>query len=218
MALLIRQAHRSALAHLLDRSFALRRRVFVEQLGWRLPGDNGRIEADAFDQGEALHLVSLDDGGRVVGTARLTPTLLPNVTCDILQARIDHPLPRGHDIVESARVCVDQTLERSLQLQARNDLFISHFELCLRHGWTRTLRVSSQSSIDPFVRAGFAVDILGSPVRFDDDPQLSFANVIATDPDHIDMMMTLAGAASGRLLDPDQNPELLGRFGQAAAA
>ena len=82
MAILIRHHHREAFSDLVDQLYRLRRRVFVERLKWALPEGDGVREIDQFDSADCLHLVVVDDRGRVRATSRVTPSLSPNVTCD----------------------------------------------------------------------------------------------------------------------------------------
>lgn len=216
MALVVRPQHREAFAGLLQESFRLRRRILVERLGWSLPGDDGEVETDAFDHGEACHLISLGPDGRVVGTARLTPTTAPNLTCDVLQAHSPVPFPRAADLVESSRLCVDLEAEAEVRRAARADLYTSHYALCLREGWRRTLGFFYADFLAAFVRAGFAVDHLGPPVRFSDGEPFSFPYVMTTDEEHAACMANWMGPP--RLLDPETDPGLLLALGEPRAA
>lgn len=216
MALVVRPQHRERFAGLLRESLRLRRRILVERLGWVLPGDDGEIEADEFDRGGAFHLISLGPDGRVVGTARLTPTLEPNLTCDVLQIHAAAPFPRAADVVESSRLCVDLDAAPEVRKAARADLYTAHYELCLRQGWRRTTGFFYADFLAAFVRAGFAVDHLGPPVRFSDGEPFSFPYVMTTDEEHASCMADWMGPP--RLLDPLTDPGLLLVLGEPKAA
>jgi N-acyl-L-homoserine lactone synthetase len=157
MAILVEASHREAAADLLNSSFELRHRILVQRLGWQLPSGQAPRETDAFDAGHTCHLISRTHDGRVRGTMRLTPSLAPNVTCDVLQSQIPIPFPRAAHIVECSRLCVDLDMPSSERFAARADLFLSQLEMCERFGWTHTIGVLLQSVLQYFIRAGLAV-------------------------------------------------------------
>jgi N-acyl-L-homoserine lactone synthetase len=183
MAFLIEPSQRAAAVALLDASFELRHRILVQRLGWQLPSGAAPRETDQFDSGDTRHLVSCTRDGRVRGTMRLTPSLSANLTCDVLQAVIPVPIPRGRHIVECSRLCVDLDLPPSERLAARADLFLSQLEMCQRFGWTHTVGVLLQSVLMYFIRSGLAVDILSPPLRFADDMDTSLAFLLETGPE-----------------------------------
>lgn len=53
---------------------AYRHKVFVEHLGWDLPGAESGLERDQFDRPDTLYVVAHDDQGQICGCARLLPT------------------------------------------------------------------------------------------------------------------------------------------------
>lgn len=216
MALVVRSRHRPRFSGALEAAFRLRRKILVGKLGWDLPGDDGVREVDAYDLGDALHLISFGPDGAVVGTARMTPATSPNLTCDVLQMHAPLPFPRGHDVVESARLCVDLDAPPALRKAAQADLYSAHYELCVREGWTRTLGFFYADFLTAFIRAGFAVDHLGPPVRFRPDEPLSFPYVMTTDAAHASLMLDWMGAPD--LLDPDVDPSLVARHGDRRVA
>lgn len=60
----------AALAH-------YRHRVFVEQLGWKLPCADERFERDQYDRDDTVYVVAHDESGAICGCARLLPTTHP---------------------------------------------------------------------------------------------------------------------------------------------
>lgn len=178
MAILIEPAFRDEAADLLNASYELRSRMLVQRLGWQLPSGQASRETDIYDGGDTCHLVSRTDDGRVRGTMRLTPSLSPNVTCDVLQSSVPVTIPRAPLIVECSRLCVDQDLPSSERVAARADLFMSQLDTCKRFGWTHTVGVLLQSVLHYFIRAGLAVDLLSPPIRFDDCAEKSVAFIL----------------------------------------
>ncbi len=58
---------------LLSQMHRLRYRVFKEQLGWDVQGENG-VERDEFDRPDTAYLIASDFSARVTGPWRLLPT------------------------------------------------------------------------------------------------------------------------------------------------
>ena len=182
MAILIQASQRLAGAELLNASFELRHRILVKRLGWQLPSGDAPREVDEFDAGDTCHLVSCAANGRVRGTMRLTPSMAPNVTCDVLQAAVPVALPRAPHIVECSRLCVDLALGSGERAATRADLFLSQLEMCDRFGWTHTVGVLLQSVLQYFIRAGLAVDLLSPPLRFADSDEPAIAFLLESGP------------------------------------
>ena len=59
-----------------------RHRVFVERLGWKLPTSGG-IEFDEFDRPDTRYVVACDAHARIIGSARLLPTMGPYLLSDV---------------------------------------------------------------------------------------------------------------------------------------
>ena len=183
MAILIDASHRDVAEDLLNASFELRHRILVQRLGWKLPSGQSPREIDAFDDGQTYHLISRASDGRVRGTMRLTPSLAPNVTCDVLQASVPVPIPRAAHIVECSRLCVDLDMPSSERAAARADLFLSQLEVCEQFGWTHTVGVLLQSVLQYFIRNGIAVDLLSPPLTFADSAETSLAFLLESGPE-----------------------------------
>ena len=217
MAILIEASHREAAADLLNASFELRHRILVQRLGWQLPSGQAPRETDAFDAGNTCHLISRTEDGRVRGTMRLTPSLAPNVTCEVLQAQIPVPIPRAAHIVECSRLCVDLDMPSSERFAARADLFLSQLEMCERFGWTHTIGVLLQSVLQYFIRAGLAVDLLSPPLRFADSAETSVAFILESGPEALATGRAVLRMNSA-LQDPARDPSLLRTPGLANVA
>jgi acyl homoserine lactone synthase len=202
MAILIEAADRGAQSELMDAGYRLRRKIFIDTLGWSVPdlAADGEREIDQFDDLPATrHLVSVNAAGRVVGTARLTPADAPNLTCDVLQSHFPLPLPRSPRIVESSRMCVDQTLSREERTAVMGDLYVANMELCAREGWTQIMGVYYQSSLAELIRQGFAVDALGAPMRFAPGDPFSYPYLLTCDEGSVARMAAWFGVEGSRL-------------------
>jgi N-acyl-L-homoserine lactone synthetase len=221
MSLLVRPRHRGHFRTVLADSFRLRREVFVDRLGWSLPdadrtAETG-LEYDSFDGGEAIHLMNLDPRGRVIATVRITPSTAHNLTCDTLAGQMGVAMPRGPHIVELSRMCADPQLTRDARRETMLALRGALGLLFLRHGWTHSIGIGYDHHIQPLIRSGMTVTVLGAPAIFPGDTELSFA-VIATDPDRPGRVAELTQSGAVRLDDPDEDASLFVRYGDRAVA
>eukprot|EP01037_Dinobryon_pediforme_P025485 gene25485-27658_t len=84
--------------------YAYRYAVFVERLGWELPGANDGIEIDQFDRPDTIHVIARDEAGVVCGCARLLPTVRPYLLSDVFpELMCNEPLPQTADVWELSR-------------------------------------------------------------------------------------------------------------------
>jgi N-acyl-L-homoserine lactone synthetase len=221
MSLLIRPCHHHHFRSVLRDSFRLRREVFVDRLGWSLP-DGARtaetgLEYDEFDDNAASYLVNLGPGERVIATVRITPSVAPNLSCDVLAPQMGVAMPRGPHIVEMSRLCADPDLSREERWETMAELRACVGLLFLKNGWTHSVGVGYDRHIQPFIRSGITVQLLGPPMLFPGDSELSFA-ILATDPDRRQRVAELLAGRSVGLQDPDEDPSLFTRYGDRAVA
>jgi N-acyl-L-homoserine lactone synthetase len=221
MSLLIRPCHRHRFRSVMNDSFRLRREVFVEQLGWSLPDADRTaqtgLEYDVFDGEAAYYLVSLNGAGRAIATVRITPSTSPNLSCDVLAAQMGVVMPRGPHIVEMSRMCADPRLGREERREVMLELRACLGLLFHKQGWTHSVGIGYDHHIQPFIRSGMTVQVLGAPFVFPGDNQLSFA-IVATDPDRPQKVAELLAGGPPRLEDPDTDPSLFTRYGDRAVA
>jgi N-acyl-L-homoserine lactone synthetase len=221
MSLLIRPRHHHQFRAVLEDSFRLRREVFVDRLGWSLPyaertAQTG-LEYDDFDGNAATYLVNLDAAGRAVATVRLTPSTAANLTCDRLAAEMGVVMPRGPHIVEMSRMCADPRLSREERRETMLELRVCTGLLFLQNGWTHSIGVGCDHHIQPLIRSGMTVEILGPPVMFPGESELSFA-ILASDPDRPARVAQMLAGGPPRLQDPDEDSALLSRYSDRAVA
>jgi N-acyl-L-homoserine lactone synthetase len=217
MALLIRPQHRATFSKLLDDSYRLRHLVFVERMGWHLPKTDNVLEIDEFDGGAAAYLLKLDKADRVVATLRITPSTEPNVSCNVLAKHMGITMPTGPHIVEMSRMCVDPELSKDERREVMLDMRICISTLFLRNGWTHGIGVGYDHHIQPFIRTGMKVEILGPPAIFPGDRDPSFA-IMTSDPDRSARLLALLGGRPNCLQDPDEDDSLIARYGNRAVA
>src|SRR5438046_785002 len=85
---------------------AYRHAVFVERLGWNLPGVKDGLETDQFDRPDTVHVLGRKDGGAFCGCARLLPTNRPYLLSEVFPELMrGAPLPSSCDVWEISRFC-----------------------------------------------------------------------------------------------------------------
>ncbi|MGE0281186.1 MAG: acyl-homoserine-lactone synthase [Rhizobiaceae bacterium] len=153
---------------LIDQALCLRARVFQGRLEWNVSTENGR-EFDEYDQLGPTYILATDDRCvTVIGCARLLPGDGPTMLADTFPQLLDgKPMPRGRDIVESSRFCVDTSVQGSsgaLGLhQATMGLFAGILEWSFDNGCTEVVTVTDLRIERIFGRAGLPFERLGSP-------------------------------------------------------
>jgi len=159
---------------------ALRKRVFVDQLGWDVPHDDV-VEMDQYDTPRAHYSVVLRNG-RVVGGARAMPTTTTwgshtYMLRDAFQGKLPHIPPRimPEDIAspgvwECTRLVIDESLrsheERSLCLR----LIVNGLVATARAGGaTQMICLSSLALMRALRQIGYDVRQLGESYRNPED-------------------------------------------------
>ncbi|AOJ04469.1 MULTISPECIES: N-acylhomoserine lactone synthase BspI1 [Burkholderia] len=82
-----------------------RHRVFVEQLGWKLPSASEGFERDQYDRDDTVYVVARDDDEEICGCARLLPTTRPYLLKELFPTLVanDMPLPQSASVWELSR-------------------------------------------------------------------------------------------------------------------
>lgn len=114
-------------------------------------------------------------------------------------------------------MCADPRLSREERRETMMELRACTGLLFLQNGWTHSIGVGYDHHIQPFIRSGMTVEILGPPVIFPGDTELSFA-ILASDPDRPQRVAEMLACGPARLDDPDDDPSLFARWGDRAAA
>lgn len=84
--------------------YAYRYAVFVERLGWQLPGAVNGLEIDQFDRSDTIHVMARNDEGQICGCARLLPTVRPYLLREVFpQLMYGESLPASDDVWELSR-------------------------------------------------------------------------------------------------------------------
>nr|WP_157123863.1 acyl-homoserine-lactone synthase [Allosphingosinicella indica] len=150
---------------LLHTMFEARKRVFVDLLGWDVPVIAGRYEIDQFDDDHATYVIVGDDDGRHRASARLLPTTRPHILGSLFpQLCIGDP-PRGEDIVEITRFCLDRSLVASQRRAARNCLVAGLANHALELGIRYYVGVAEIGWLEQIVAFGWQCRPLGFPAK-----------------------------------------------------
>lgn len=82
-----------------------RHRVFVEQLGWKLPCADSQFERDQYDRHDTVYVIARDESNAICGCARLLPTTRPYLLGELFPFLLaaDMPAPQSEDIWELSR-------------------------------------------------------------------------------------------------------------------
>ncbi|MCC8937085.1 Acyl-homoserine-lactone synthase [Bradyrhizobium ivorense] len=92
---------------LLSAMYRMRRRVFKDRLDWSV-SVSGEFELDVYDALGPTYLVLVSDTGQAIGAVRLLPATGPTMLADTFPALLGgETAPRGDNILESSRFCVD---------------------------------------------------------------------------------------------------------------
>ncbi len=83
---------------------AYRHKVFVDQLGWKLPVAEAGLGRDQFDRSDTLYVIAFDLQRNIVGCGRLLPTTKPYLLGSVFpQLMGEQPLPCAAEVWELSR-------------------------------------------------------------------------------------------------------------------
>ncbi len=128
------QGRSGAQSKVLSAMFEARKRVFVDLLDWDVPVVDGRFEIDQFDNEDAQYLVVAEPGGAHLASARLLPTEGPHLLADLFPFLCDTEVPRGPDIREITRFCLDPAPSAARRREVRNRLIAALVDHALAEG------------------------------------------------------------------------------------
>lgn len=155
---------------LLDEMFHVRRRVFVEGLGWPLAVDPKGREVDAFDTDAAVYLVRAETGtNRHLASVRLLPTTAPHLLADRFADLCEQSVPRGDEFWEITRLCITPGLQKEEAVYSRRTVCAGVMEFGLLHGIKHYTCAISLTWLPTFLSPGWEVTPLGAPKEIDGD-------------------------------------------------
>lgn len=149
----------------LRRMFAARKEVFIDLLHWDVPALGGRFEIDQFDDEQAAYLVVTDPAGAHLASARLLPTTRPHILADLYAVLCDRAVPRGPQIFEVTRFCLDRNIDARARRAARDRLVVALADFALAQGIRCYTGVAETGWIEQILRFGWHAYRLGEPQR-----------------------------------------------------
>jgi len=143
--------------------FAARKRIFVDLLKWDVPVVDERYEIDQFDDAHAVYLVLADDQGAHLGSARLLPTNRPHILGTLYPELCAATVPRGPQIYEITRFCLDRRLHARERRAVRDTLVTALVEHALAHGITGYTAIAEMGWFQQILSFGWGSRPLGLP-------------------------------------------------------
>jgi len=186
--------------------FEARKRVFVDLLGWDVPVLAERFEVDQFDDVHCAYLLLADSAGGHLASARLLPTTRPHILDSLYPELCDGSAPRGPDIFEITRFCLERDLSARDRRRVRDTLICGLVEYALANGIRAYTAIAERRWLEQIQGFGWRTRALG-PQLGDGAARLG-ALEIRIDPD-TPRLVREAG------LMPD---DMLGRAPERAAA
>lgn len=175
--------------------FAARKSVFVDLLKWDVPVIDGTYEVDQFDNVHATYLVLADRYGEHLGSARLLPTTRPHILDSFFAELCDGQPPRGPQVQEITRFCLDRRLRARERRAVRNTLVTALAEHALERGIHAYSAIAELAWLQQILAFGWRCRPLGLPCEIEgsllgalcieisaETPQLLAAAGIAADP------------------------------------
>lgn len=150
---------------LLRAMFAARKSVFVDLLKWDVPVVDGAYEIDQFDDGHCTYLILADRQGRHLASARLLPTSRPHILDSLYAGLCDAPPPRGADIFEITRFCLDRQLCAPARKKARNMLVSALVSYALASGICAYTAIAELGWFQQILAFGWRCRPLGLPAQ-----------------------------------------------------
>jgi acyl-homoserine lactone synthase len=154
----------------LDEMHRLRKRVFVDRLGWDVPVANGEFEIDQFDGDAAEYFLVIDRAsGALAGSVRLMPSTSPHLLGELFSFLCEGAPPVGPHIWEITRQCYNDALPRDAVIRARHQITCGLLEYGLMRGIERYTLVTNVEHVPMLMTPGWTCTPLGMPQWFNDE-------------------------------------------------
>lgn len=175
----IGRSNRDGYADVLDAMHRHRGRIFVETLGWNIPGAGDGQETDPYDTPDTVYLVVLDREGVLRGSARFLPTMEPFMLGGPLAHFADGPVPTGPDIWEWSRHAPgDPAAPPEVNAQARLALHLGVMEWALANGISAFVAVMETWLVRRAQALGWACLPLGPPRAYAEGEAIAVLNPV----------------------------------------
>lgn len=157
----------------LKEMFRQRYQVFVEILGWDIPGvdHKSRLEMDAFDTDETVYLIVMRSE-EVVGASRMRPTTISNMMADVFPELCTASPPKERNTWEWSRGHVKPSEPHQIRSIILDHIFVSGYEFAFNLGIEALTAQINASDLPRWLTRGLAIDILGPKVSYDGSAEL----------------------------------------------
>ena len=157
----------------------LRKRVFVDQLGWCLPTLHEQ-ERDAFDHAHTLYLLSFGSpASSLAASARLIPTLQPTLMSALFGELCADGVPSQASVWEASRFCAHPSLSRRERLGHLWQIFAALLETSFLYGIERLIFTANRRLLPLALNCGWDARVLG-PTLPDGTDDVTAVEVVVT--------------------------------------
>lgn len=147
--------------------FEARKQVFVDLLRWDVPVVDSRFEIDQFDDENAIYLVVSDQEGSHLASARLLPSTRPHILGNLYPELCARSVPRGANIYEITRFCLERRLKAVVRRQARDTLVHAIAKYGVERRISRFTGVAEVGWLQQILAFGWHCQPLGLPQSID---------------------------------------------------
>ncbi len=163
---IITEDNRRGFHHQLTEMHRQRRKLFVDEMGWRLATHAG-LEIDAYDSAQTIYLIEIEAGsGALVQSARLTPSTGSHLLGDVFPQLCTNGVPRAPEIWEASRFCPAPSTPKGAARQTLLMRMIAAIlETGLLFGLQKVTYVASAALAPRAAKAGWDVTALGPAQR-----------------------------------------------------
>lgn len=144
-----------------------RRRIFVDQLGWKLPSAGSWLEIDQFDNEYTVYLIAVSaDDERHLASVRLLPTTGPHMLNTVFADLSEGGPVIGDDVWESSRFTIAPIGMRGTEIMRLSQyLALAHVEFALLNGIRRYTMIGETHRIATVAAMGWRVKPLCLPTE-----------------------------------------------------
>lgn len=147
-----------------------RKRVFVDELGWKLCAPGSWLEVDQFDTEYTVYLIACSaNDDRHLASVRLNPTTRPHMLNTIFTHLCDEGPVEAEDAWESSRFTIAPIGMRGTEVMRLSQyLALAHTEFALLNGIRRYTMIGEVHRVATVVAMGWRVRPLCLPKACDD--------------------------------------------------
>lgn len=147
-----------------------RKRVFVDQLGWRLPTAGSWLEVDSFDNEYTVYLIACSADDRHLASVRLLPTTRPHMLNTIFAGLCEGGPIVAPDVWESSRFTIAPMGLRGVEvMRVSQYLALAHVEFALLNGIRSYTMIGETHRVATVLSMGWKVRPLCLPTECDGD-------------------------------------------------